>query len=105
MVEILGMSIALAAVVAAIAGIAARNIEGWLKSDGTFNIRHAAASGGIAVIVGIPIIVSAFSAITENVEALSEEAQLSVFLLQVIAIAGFDALAKGAAKAVGAKKK
>lgn len=97
--EILGMSIAIAAIVAAVVGIGARNIIGWLKDDESFNVRHAAASGGIAVIIGIPVIITAFSATFEAGESLSEEAQLTLFLIQVAAIAGFDALAKGGVKA------
>lgn len=99
MAEILGMSIAIAAIVAAVGGIAARNIIGWLKATEEFNVRHAAASGGIAVIIGVPVIIAAFSAAFEGIEAISEEAQLTLFLVQVAAIAGFDALAKGGVKA------
>ena len=81
MPEILGMSIAMAAIVAAVGGIAARTIVGWLKSDGTFNIRHAAASGGVAVIIGIPLIITTFSAAFQSVESLTQEAQLSLFMI------------------------
>ena len=93
------MSIAIAAIVAAVGGIVARNVIGWLKAEGKFNVRHAAASGGIAVIIGVPVIIAAFSAAFEGIEAISEEAQLTLFLVQVAAIAGFDSLAKGGVKA------
>lgn len=101
--EILGMSIAIAAIVAAVAGVGARNIIGWLKNEKEFNVRHAAASAGVAVIVGIPVIVTAFSTAFEGVEAISEQAQLVLFITQVASIAGFDALAKGAFVAAAKK--
>ena len=102
--EILGMSIALAAVVATVLGVAARNIEGWLKSNGNFNIRHAAASAGVAFIVGLPLVIAAFSGAFAEVEAIAQEAQLMIFVLQIAAIAGIDALTKGGLKAAAKGK-
>lgn len=99
------MSIAIAAVVAAIGGVGARNIIGWLQDSAGFNIRHSAASAGIAVIIGIPIIITGFTGAFAGVETITEEAQVILFLMQVAAIAGFDALAKGGAKAAAGKKK
>lgn len=99
--EILGMSIAIAAVVAGVVGVGARNILGWLKAEAQFNIRHAVASGIIAFIIGVPLIVTAFSAAFNEIESIPEEAQLAIFFLQVASIAGLDALTKAGAKAAG----
>jgi len=100
------MSIAIAAVVATILGVAARNIEGWLKGKDSFNIRHAAASGGVAFIVGLPLVIATFDAAFAEVESISEQAQLMLFVLQIAAIAGVDALTKGGLRAAakGAQK-
>jgi len=93
------MSIAIAAITAGIAGVAATNIIGWLKNDGGFNIRNSVASGIIAFITAVPLTVTAFSAAFQGVESISQEAQLSIFVLQVGSIAGFDTLTKGGLKA------
>ena len=97
--EILGLSIALAAVLAGVIGVAARNIVGWLKTEEPFNIRHSVGSGIVAFIIGVPVIITGFQAAFTDVESIPEEAQLFVFLTQIGAIAGFDALTKGGMKA------
>ena len=89
------MSIALAAVLAGVAGVGARNIVGWLKSNDQFNVRNSVASGLIAFITSVPLIITGFSAAFQNVESLPEETQLLIFITQVGTVAGFDALAKG----------
>ena len=95
------MSIVMASIAAAIVGIAIRNIIGYLNTpEGEgFDIRKALASGIIGFVVGIPVIVTAFSSLLEGVEEISEAAQLTGFVVQVIAIAGLDAVAKGGLKA------
>jgi len=93
------MSIVVASVVAAVAGVGARNIIGWLKDATGFNVRNAAASAGVAVIVGIPLVTTAFVTAFEGVSSISDHAQLTLFVTQIAAIAGFDALAKGGFRA------
>ena len=101
------MSIAMAAIVAGIAGVAATNVIAWLRTENSFNIRHSVASGILAFVVGIPLIVTAFREAIPIDGVISEEAQLSLFAIQIAAIAGFDRLAKGGFNAAvnGAKKK
>ena len=95
------MSIVVATVVATVVGIGARNVTGWLRStpETPFDLRQAAASGIIGVVVGIPVVAGSFSALFESIDEISEIAQLSAFVLQIAAIAGFEALAKGTFKA------
>jgi len=95
------MSIVVASIVAAVTGIALRNIMGYLQAedDKPFDIRKSLASGIIAVMVGIPVIVAAFEGAFGESESIPETAQLVIFTIQVSAIAGFDALTKGGFKA------
>lgn len=89
------MTIAIASLVSAVAGVGARNIVAWLKDSESFNIRHSVASGIVAFLVAIPAQVAAFSAMFADVETIPIEAQLAVFVVQVTSVAGFDALTKG----------
>ncbi len=97
--EILGMSIAIASVVAGVTGVAARNIVGWLKGGREFDVRNSVASGIIAFLIGVPVIVTGFQAAFSGTETIPAEAQLSLFVIQVAGIAGIDALSKGGLKA------
>ena len=95
--EILGMSIVLASIVAAIVGIALRNIIGYLQTPdgGSFDVKKSLASGIIGFLVGIPVIVVAFETAFGELESIPETTQLTIFAVQIVAIAGFDALTKG----------
>ena len=89
----------MAAVVAAAVGVGLQNLTGWLGNKGGFDARKAASSAIIAVIIGIPVIVAGFTAAFSEVETIPEQAQLVLFVIQIGAVAGFGALAKGGAKA------
>ncbi len=99
------MSIIIASVVAAIVGIALRNIIGYLQTPdgGTFDVKKSLASAIIGFLVGIPVIVVAFEAAFGEVDSIPETTQLTIFAVQIVAIAGFDALTKGGFKAAANK--
>ncbi len=91
------MSIAIATIVAAVIGVSLQNLTGWLGNKTGFDLRKAISSGIIAIVIGIPVIAGGFTAAFSDVESIPEEAQLVLFTIQVGAIAGFGAFAKGGA--------
>ncbi len=95
------MSIVIASIVAAIVGIALRNIIGYLQTPetGSFEIKKSLASGIIGFLVGIPVIIVSFEAAFGELTEIPETTQLTIFAVQIVAIAGFDALTKGGFKA------
>jgi ABC-type amino acid transport system permease subunit len=102
--EILGMSIIVAASLAAILGLGVRNSLGYLRNtEEPFDIRQALASGLIGVILGIPSVVIVFEAAFGDVESLPETTQLVLFFSQVAAVAGIEAIGKSSVKAVVAR--
>lgn len=103
--EILGMSIILASVVAAIGGLGLRNILGYLRStpDTPFDIRQSLSSAMIGALIGIPAIVVVFEAAFGDLESLPETTQLVLFFSQLAAIAGIESIGKGSIKAITAR--
>jgi len=99
------MSIVIGSIVAAIVGIALRNIIGYLQTSetGSFDVKKSLASGIIGFLVGIPVIITAFEAAFGELDSIPETTQLTIFAVQVMAIAGFDALTKGGFKAATKK--
>lgn len=98
--EILGMSIVLATLVAAITGIAIRNSLGYLQSGSEgFDIRKSVASAITGFLVGVPTIAVAFQTAFENTPEISPIGQLMLFFIQVGFIAGVDATVKSGLKA------
>ncbi len=59
----------------------------------------------MAFLIGLPVVITAFTAGFEGVEIIPETAQVTLFAVQISAIAGFDALAKGGLKARAAGTK
>ena len=92
------MSIALAAIVASITGVVLRNLIGYLQ-ESSFDTKKSVASAIVAFLIGLPVVITAFTAGFEGVETIPETAQLTLFAVQITAIAGFDALAKSGLKA------
>lgn len=95
------MSIVIASVVAAVAGLAVRNIIGYLRASDTepFDTKKSLASGIIGFLIGIPIIITAFEGAFGELENLPETTQLAIFAAQVLIISGVDAITKGGFKA------
>ena len=95
------MSIVIASVVAAVAGLGVRNIIGYLRATDTepFDIKKSLASGIIGFLVGIPLIITAFEGAFGELESLPETTQLAIFASQVLIISGIDAVTKGGFKA------
>lgn len=77
-------------------GVPLQNIVGWLKNSESFNLRHAAASGIIAFVVGITVIGPSIEAIPDDI---SEITKLTLFATLIASIAGFDILTKNSFKA------
>jgi len=102
--EILGMSIAIAAIVAAGTGVVLRNVVGYLGNSEGFDPKQSAASAIMALIIAIPTIVAGFTIAFKELDSIPEEAQLVLFVVQVGTVAGFDALLKGGAKAAAKTK-
>ena len=100
------MSIVIASIVAAIGGIALRNIIGYLQTPdtGKFEIKKSLASAIIGFLVGIPLVVTAFEAVFGQADSIPETVQLSIFAIQIAAIAGIDSLTKGGFKAASKNK-
>ena len=94
------MSIVVATLVAAIAAVTIRNLLGYLNSGSEgFDVRKSIASGVTAFMLGVPLIGVAFESAFADVQSLSDIAQLLLFFVQVIGVAGIDGTVKSGLKA------
>lgn len=94
--QIFGLDPIIVTVIITISGVLIQNIFGWLKNDGSFNPRQAAASAMIAVFSGIALVGTSVGAIAEGTGDLEA---FMILAALVATIAGFDSLAKNGIKA------
>ena len=100
--EIFGLDPIVAAIIITAIGVALSVGLGWLKNDQSFNIRQAVASGLIAFVVSIQLVIAELTVLPSD---LPELALGGIFAGLVAQIAGIDSLAKSAAQAVQKARK
>jgi len=100
--EIFGLEPFVAAIAITAIGVSLSVLLGWLKGTGSFNIRQVVASGLIAFIVSIQLVIAELSVLPGDLEGLTLG---SIIFALIAQIAGIDSLAKSAAKAVSKARK
>jgi len=94
--DLLGLTGVQAAIVITIIGLVLTNVVGWLKNGNTFNVRNAAATGILALVVTLPTMALTISALPND---LDELAQFAFVITYIGTVAGFDTLGKGMIRA------
>lgn len=95
--QVFGLDPIVAAIVITIAGVTISVLLGWLKGSTPFNVKQVVASGLIAFIVSIQLVIAELTVLPTDIAELAVGAILFGLIAQV---AGIDSMAKSAAQAV-----
>lgn len=100
--QIFGLDPIVAAIIITAIGVSLSVLLGWLKNKEPFNIRQGIASGVIAFVVSMQLVIAQLSVLPAE---LPELVVGGIFAGLVAQIAGIDSLAKSAAQAVQKARK
>ncbi len=100
--EIFGLDPIVAAILLTAIGVSLSVLLGWLKGTEPIDIRQVVASGLIAFVVSIQLVIAELSVLPDDLAGLALGSIIFALMAQV---AGIDSLAKSAAKAVSKARK